>query len=875
MRNPLSKPLWAALVLAGLFAACSTEKDAFLNRTFHRLVARDNGWFNAREKLKEVVAGIERDYPENYDEVLPLFIYGTEQQAKAAVPELEKCIEKCSIVIDRHSMEFKDREKNNWIDDAYLVIAQSQFYKQSYFDAQRTSDYIGRKFKGHDQQLTGKLWLARTLIQLEQYARAQTVLDEVRNEKEPPKGFPHDQLSAIQADLDLKRGKVDDAITDLERAIDVAERKKDRVRWSFILAQLYQAKGHEEKAVAQYMKVTRMNPPYELGFHAQIFQALAFDAGNSKALRQKLNRMLKDDKHVDHFDMIHYALADLDLKEGRDSLAIDHLKTSARVSTTDVKQKAKSFLKLADVYFEARRYPNAQQYYDSTQVIMDPEHIRFDEVKTRAEVLGELVEQLEIIAREDSLQGLAELDDKERARIVNRIIREREEEEEARRQREEEARETDRQVVVPGKPPQPAGGGEKGSWYFYNPTAMSRGLAEFKKKWGSRTLEDDWRRKDKSGAATGDLAEEGGGEQGEEGTERKEGEPEWKDPQYYLKDIPVDSAALMASNERICRALYRAGIIYKEKLRDVDNGVESFEMLNSRFDQCVYTPESHYQLYRIYLDKERSQNRIDFSGIGSQTYADIILERWPDSEFARLVRDPDALQADEAHKAIEAAEYDVLYRQFRQGDYLSVIAQCNTVIASEPRNHLLAKYHLLKAMAVGGMHEESAFRNALADVQTKFPGTDEAKAAADILAVLDKKAGSATDPVPMPTARYSAEAGQHYFILVFPNADGDITQVKNKIIAFGHANFPSLDIEVTSSFLDPDNQVVLLSVFESKQKAMEYYDLFLSDRVRLQGINDQGYATFAITPDNYSQLYKSKDLDGYATFFAENYLKAQ
>lgn len=53
------------------------QKDAFLNRTYHRLTSRDNGWFNANEKLKEVVRGMEDARVDDYDEVLPLFIYGT------------------------------------------------------------------------------------------------------------------------------------------------------------------------------------------------------------------------------------------------------------------------------------------------------------------------------------------------------------------------------------------------------------------------------------------------------------------------------------------------------------------------------------------------------------------------------------------------------------------------------------------------------------------------------------------------------------------------------------------------------------------------------------------------------------------------------
>ena len=36
-----------------------------------------------------------------------------------------------------------------------------------------------------------------------------------------------------------------------------------------------------------------------------------------------------------------------------------------------------------------------------------------------------------------------------------------------------------------------------GKWYFYNPATLSFGMSEFRKKWGKRKLEDNWRRKDK------------------------------------------------------------------------------------------------------------------------------------------------------------------------------------------------------------------------------------------------------------------------------------------------------------------------------------------------------------------------------------------
>ncbi|MCB0757141.1 MAG: tetratricopeptide repeat protein [Flavobacteriales bacterium] len=874
MRRSPTRYLLPALAIV-MVVACSTNKDTFVNRTFHRLVTRDNGWFNANEKLKETVAAMQKGHVDDYDQVLPIFVNGTEDEARAMTPALEICIEKCATVIDRNSMEFGGKEKNNWIDDAWFVIGKSHFYKRGYLDALRTFDYIGRRYKGQDKQMEAKLWLARTAIELEQYAKAQSTLDEIKGQKELPKRFPHDELSAVQADLDLHRGKVDNAIINLEHALQIANKKKDRIRWSFILAQLYQLKGLDDKAIAMYNKVARMGAPYEMGFHAQIFQALAFDRGDSKTLRQKLARMLRDEKNLDHYDMIHYALAELDLKENMRSDAIGQLMMSTRSSTTDTRQKAKSFLKLADLYFDDKKYPAAQQYYDSTSTVLSEEHPRFDEVTTRAEVLGDLVVQLNVIAREDSLQAFAKLEPEEREKRIKQLIRERERQEVEDKQTADDARE-----IIASTPlaPKPGTAGSGGAWYFYNPTHVARGLADFRKKWGSRPNEDDWRRADKSGTALVDIAEEE--EEEEEGSAGTlptlaEGEPEWKNPEHYLKDIPVNEAMLDTSNSKICQALYLSGMIYKEKLKDVDNAIESFQVLNDRFDDCRYTPESYYQLYRIYLAKEKAGNFMDFGGASSKHYSDIILERWPGSEFARLVRNPDQLQADEATRIAEAQAYDALYQQFKQGSYRGVIATCDGVVANEPRNHLLAKYGLLKAMAIGGLHMLGPFRDALGLVRDNYPGSDEAKAAIALLANLDKMVGAgegdSTDTASEGPS-YSPAKGAHYVIIIVPDSAGPMSGITAQISDFNQRFFRNQPIEVKTSIWNPGSQVILIRLFETKELAMSYYDSFKNNKGDLAGINDQGFPLFAISSDNYQRFYVAKDPNGYEGFFSRNYL---
>ena len=873
--HPLRTVITGLSVL--LLAGCCTEKDAFLNRTFHRLTARDNGWFNANEKLKETVAAMEKAYVDDFDEVLPIFIVGSEEQAKAMVPDLEICIDKCSTVIERHSMDIGKGEKNTWIDDAYFVIGRSHYYKRAYFDAERTFDYAARRFKGMNRQIESKLWYARTAIQNEQYAKAQSALDEIKNQKVLPKKFPHDQLSAAQADVNLRRGKVDDAIVDLEHAVSICKNQAQRSRWMFILAQLYMAKGMEDKAIATFNKVARSNAPYELGFHAEIFQALSSMQGNTEQARKKLRRMRRDEKNKDHYDMIEYAFADLDLKENKDSSAVAHLKESTRISTIDTKQKAKSFLKLADLYFDDKKYPPAQQYYDSTRALLAETHKRYEEVNTRADVLGELVEQLNIIAFEDSVQAVAQMDPEERDKLIRQRIKDRQREEDEKEAAEAAARET------PADPNagqnRPTGGGDASAWYFYNPTQIARGLAEFKKKWGNRPNEDDWRRKDKSGSALADeVPEEEEGDDGKDGKEGNDGEPAWKDPETYTKDLPMDEAAVAASNARVCEAMYIAGTIYKEKLKDTDAAIESFEVLNGRFEECRYTPESYYQLYRIYLAKEKGGSFFSMDDKGSAYYAGIIQERWPDSEFARLVRDPNQLMADDQRRSKEEADYAEVYRNYREGHYMPVIATCNFVIVETPNNHLLPKYHLLKALAVGGMHEREAFVIALQEVTTKYPGTDEAKAAQDILAQLNKTAGGAPSggapPEVVAAPQYSAGDGPHYVVLLFPNSTGPVAPQKSRISDFNQANFRNKPVTIETNVLDTTYQAIKMGPFPNKAGAMEYYNLFMATPT-LSGLNDAGHPTFAISAANFAVFYKDKGVDAYAAFFSENYLQGQ
>jgi len=118
------------------------------------MVSRYNGYFNAKEIFKTQKKQIEESHKDDFSEIIPLFIYPTEEQSKGMYPDMDKIVEKTSIVIDRHSMFFRKKEHNKWIDDCYMLMGKARFYKQEYFVGEEVFEYVAKAFKKED--VTGR-----------------------------------------------------------------------------------------------------------------------------------------------------------------------------------------------------------------------------------------------------------------------------------------------------------------------------------------------------------------------------------------------------------------------------------------------------------------------------------------------------------------------------------------------------------------------------------------------------------------------------------------------------------------------------------------------------------------------------------------------
>ena len=866
-------------VLVGLVYSCSTEKDAALNRGYHNMTAHYNGYFNAGEKIKESLASYEKGYQEDFETILPVYIYPGEDDAASMFEPMNVAIEKTTKVINRHAMPMQDKKRKNeewcaWIDDNYFVMGKAEFFKKEYKQCENLFGYIKVNYPKESSIYEASLWLAKTYIEQGKYADAETELqgletliqeqldakadkdakkepkkDRKGNKIKPTPQFPKklkDDLAIIYADMYLRKKDYANAKEKLVDAIDITRNKKMKTRLTYILAQIHEELGDNQAASATFDKVTKMTAPYEMEFYAKIKRALLYNGSDTKGLKAELKKMLEDEKNKDYLDQIYYALAGIELKEDNKEQGIKYLELSAANSTTNKRQKSKTYIKLADINYDDKEFRIAKTYYDSCVSVIDDKHPDYVQITDRSEGLTALVKNLEVVETQDSLLNLVAKGEKYYLKEIDKII-------EAKRE-EDRLKSEERMNSMNFDGPKTQDFGDGANWYFYNPQAKSFGYKEFKKIWGDRKLEDDWRRKNKNSVS---FDEFGNGE----GTETvAENDP--YAPEFYIKDLPLTAEQVEKSNKDIAEGLYNLGVIYKNQLNEPERSAYYFEELVKRYKENENALPGMYQLYLMYKDQGKHAL--------SQGHKTTILSDYPRSEYARIINNPNYKKEEEALKKVHGTEYEQVYTVFARKDFDNTITKCNEVIARREENSFIPKYLLLKANALGSKKAAlDDIKIPLTTLVKEHKDTDEGLIAAGILERLRNKAS--LDNAKAGNGTYIYNAGmEHFFVLIFPNNAGKIKNVTSKISNMNSAKFGSKGLKIKNTFINSDNQIVVVRSFDDKKAAMVYYNAYKNDNKYVNSFNSK-YECFVITHKNYAAMFLEKDYKEYLEFFNENY----
>jgi len=806
--------------------------------------------------MKATDAALLEEHQDDFSELLPLFIYPDESKSKSLYPEMDRVIEKCSEAIDRHSIYVRKEEHNRWIDECYTLIGKARFYKHEHYVAIEIFEYLAKAYKKKPEKYMALIWLARTHMELNEMSKAESYLKLMEGGKAPPTKY-NSEYNAVYADYLIRKKQYDDAIHKLEDALKTTRKRVQKRRYNYVLAQLWLKKKEYAKASEMFTKVIKLRPRYDMMFNAQISRALSFDVGgeDQKDIKKMLTKMLRDAKNKEFLDQIYYALADIAFKENDEPLGIKYLQMSAASSVNNPKQKAIAYLRLGELYYNKPKYIPAQTYYDSCIAVLPETYARYDNIYARSKALNKLVENIMIVEKEDSLQKMA-LDEGYRNKVIDELIEKEKEEEERLALLAESGESSDFNLANTNT----INSTSNGKWYFYNQTTMGFGFADFKKNWGDRKLEDNWRRANKQATVVFDNEDD---LENDSISEDSVVVNPKTTPEYYLKFLPLSDSTMNISHNKIIEALYAQGNIYREDFNDYPLSIKAFETLLERYDTCRYRLPTWYNLYRISL-------LINDDGM-KEKYRSLILNNYPESEYAQIIQDPTYNKVTRENRKRVDNYYSIVYEYYKDRKFSTVLTRCSKAKAIFADNHIKHKFDFLAAMSIGHTSSIDSFKVALQNIIDQYPDEDVAKEAKRILELIKKGVNSPENPG-SSTVSYDYQPNDKYtFVAVVPATDKKTNKYKVDISNFNANYYSTKTLNVNSIFLNGTNQIITIKELENEAVAIDYYKSFKLNQDQLTDLNGNNYQYFFISNDNFIQFYKDKNIPNYLNFFNQKF----
>lgn len=854
------------------------KKTSPISMAYHDLTCRYNGYFNAKLILNQAIKNHTAGFQEDYTSIIPLSPAESENDMTSIYPELDNVIKKSSIAIRLH-------ENSKWVDNCYYLIGKAKYYRGDYDEALKTFQVITsdfsegkrkyekrkkvRKRQKKEEKLAEKgknlyydgftsfmkhkpskydamIWMVKCYSALGKYSEAASILSIIEGDK----SFP----SKLRLELDLAKtafymGQKDyaSAAEAIKQVIENTKKREHKIRYHYVLAQLYEQSNQNKNAIEGYNKVVSFQPDIEMEFNAKLKVAILSRKEqyySEEEIRNLLFSMLKNDNYERFKSKVYYTLAGLELSSNNKTAAIDYLNKSITENVGDNSQLTASYLKLAEIYFGDENYVKAKAYHDSTLSLMDAKHEVYAFLENRRNILSEMVQQLNIIAVEDSLQRIAVLSPEDRLKLLEKI-------KEAERQKELEVEDNTEQEFL---------GFEEvtvtnSNWPFDNPQLRGTGFSEFRNAWGNRPNEDNWRRSEKSTFIN--ITEENIEENTEEINTLV-----GNDPEDFFKDVPLTEQQMEASNNRLIEAYYALANIYKDKLNNREKSTATYEALLERFPDNKYRLESLFSLFLYYQEIDPKT---------AEKYKGLIMNEFPKSFFASIVSNPN-FKASDQDKEVNNY-YRITYEHFLANDLETVLARKAAADSLFPESSLSAKFDMLVALTYGKLKKFEIYKAILENIVHKYPETEIQVRAVEMLNALESLEYENKEISLTETEVFTFEPEEkHYLLMLFYEISPEVQTIKNATSDY-NMEFHSLkNIQIQSILLNNEIQMLVIKDFEGSEDAKDYYNQIRYSQRILGEISKERYSIFVISENNYGVFFRKKNIDAYLAFFSDHYL---
>ncbi|WP_456868100.1 type IX secretion system periplasmic lipoprotein PorW/SprE [Galbibacter sp. BG1] len=839
--NKYLKILTFLLLLVLVSVACSTKKDAFLNKNWHALNTKYNVLFNGKEALAVGQQELIDNYVDNYWELLPVermeirdeIIIDTAQLN----PNFRRAEEKATKAVQKHGMNIGGQERNPQIDEAYLLLGKARYYDQRFVPALEAFNYILRKYTASDIIHQAAIWREKTNIRMENEEVAITNLKKVLQLDITEQEYADASAMLAQAYINLKQK--DSAIYRLKLASNVTKNNEEKGRYNYIIGQLYNEKGELDSANIAFDKVIdlkRKSPRiYMMNAYVEKIKNLYLQGEEDSTLLAALDKIERNRENRPYLGKLYRLNAVYYLKNQQFDLAQFYLNESIKNTENDPNLLALDYEDLATMYFDNAYYKEAGAYYDSTLTNLNENSKKFRIFTRKRENLESVIKYEDIAHRNDSILTVVAMPEAEKTAFYQRHIDSIKEVDAMERERAKIAELQNNNYGTLG--------GLKGNksdkasdFYFYNPTSVQYGVQEFRKIWGNRTLEDNWRLGNKTTTTQGETAVAE--------VVNPEDVPYYS-LDFYFDQLPTTPREIDSIKQEYNFANYQLGLIYKEKFQEYELAANKLEkLLDNNPEERLILP-AKYNLYKIYELLE--------SPLAAEYKADIIANH-SDSRYAEILKNPAAVLADDGSSP--NAVYASLYKDFENQQYDKVITEADENISKYNGEEVMLKFEMLKASANARLYGYNSYKESLSNIALNYPNSEEGAEAQNILEkTLPLVADSTFNMDPISSNQWK---------VIYPfkrNNKAGVKELTDKIDA-SLKDLKYTHVKYSEDIYNPGTIFLVVHGFDTKLHAEGYAELLKINKDYLVD-NEK----FVISSANYKKVQIHKNLD---TYLAEN-----
>ena len=844
------------IVVVTIATGCSTQKNTWATRSFHQTKVKYNILYNGNTAYEEGLKQIRDAHEDDYSRILYLYPVSNHTAAEAAASQMDKTIEKCRKCIKLHSIKSKpkrdpkranDPQYKLWLQSkefnanmsmAWMRLAEAEFHKGDFLGAISTLNYVIRLYENDADMIARcRLWIARAYAELGWQYEAEDMLNRVQIDALSKK---HARLyAAVKADVLLHGEQYTAAIPFIKIAIPYEKRKIYRLRFAYVLGQLYERNGQSNEAIEAYHDVIGMTPPYEMDFNARIRIA---ELQGEKSLRQ-LQTMVKQSKYKDKLDHIYGTMGNIYLQLRDTTTALEMYEKAIAESTQSSYAKAGILVRAGDIYYINKDYIHAQPCYRDALTILTPENEQYTTIQQRSDVLDELSAAYTQACLQDSLQHLSTLPEEQQRAIVEKIIADLIEQEkqdsilQAQQERELAQENGIRSVNTANM--LGGGGAQKGEWYFYNPQLIKQGQQEWRRRWGTRTLEDNWRRQNKQVVASfSDYDTDEDDADGLDSIPTTDSttitptyETDTHKPEYYLQQIPRTPEALAMSDSLWRQAMIALVYIYRDKVQDEALAMETMHQLEQRNASHPDLLDTYYGYY-LYALRYNQQDQ-------AAQWRQKITTYYPTSTQAQIVAQPDYFDKLKRMAQEQDSLYALTYTAYARAQY--DIVKTNTQYAEReyPLSPLMPRFLFLNAISVARTEGQEAFIASLQHIVANHGSSEMGAMAKDMLAMMGQgmesqqgtstssladKRGQVTEQIPDTTdntLQWSEERDQPSIVLLrLPNTDEQaLNDLLYEVALFNFSQFLIRDFDMQAMPILGEGSALRVSGFQNMDEA--------------------------------------------------------